>query len=110
MSIISWNCRGLGTPWVVQALKKAIRKEDPSLVFLMETKLIGSEMKKLQEEVGLLQGLFVTSVGRKGGLALLWKFDIQVELRGLNQWFIDVFVNSGGELVREINTLGSFFE
>ena len=53
MSIISWNCRGLGTPWVVQALKKAICKEDPSLVFLMETKLIGSEMKKLQEEVGL---------------------------------------------------------
>ena len=98
MSIISWNCQGLGTPWVVQALKKAIRKEDPSLVFLMETKLIGSEMKKLQEEVGLLQGLFVTSVGRKGGLALLWKFDIQVELRGLNQWFIDVFVNSGGEI------------
>ena len=110
MSIISWNCRGLGTPWVVQALKKAIRKEDPSLVFLMETKLIGSEMKKFQEEVGLLQGLFVPSVGHKGGLALLWKFDIQVELRGLNQWFIDVFVNSGGELVREINTLGSFLE
>ena len=40
----------------------------------------------------------MTSVGRKGGLALLWKFDIQVELRGLNQWFIDVFVNSGGEI------------
>ena len=97
-------------PGVVQALKKAIRKEDPSLVFLMETQLIGSEMKKLQQEVGLLQGLFVNSVGRKGGLALLWKFDIQVELRGLNQWFIDVFVNSGGELVREINTLGSFLK
>ena len=64
----------------------------------METKLVGSEMKKLQDEVSLLQGLFVPSVCRKGGLALLWKFDIQVELRSLNQWFIDVFVNSGGEI------------
>lgn len=64
----------------------------------METKLIVSEMKKLQGEVSLLQGLFVPSVGCKGELALLWKFDIQVELRSLNQWFIDVFVNFGEEI------------
>ena len=48
--------------------------------------------------MGLLQGLFEPSMWRKGGLALLWKFDIQVELRSLNQWFIDVFMNYGGEI------------
>ena len=52
MSIMSWNCRGLGNPWAVQALKRVIKKEDPSLVFLMETKLIVEEMKKVQREIG----------------------------------------------------------
>ena len=48
MNIMSWNCRGLGNPWTVQALKRVIKKEDPSLVFLMETKLIVEEMKNVQ--------------------------------------------------------------
>lgn len=74
----------------------------------METKLIVSEMKKLQEEVSLLQGLFVPSVGRKGELALLWKFDIRVELRSLNQWFIDVCVNFGEEIGKWLLT--GFYE
>ena len=38
MSLLSWNCRGLGNPQTVNALKKVIRLEDPNLVFLMETK------------------------------------------------------------------------
>ena len=54
MSIMSWNCRGLGNPWAVQALKRAIKKEDPSLVFLMETKLEVDEMKRVQQEIGLV--------------------------------------------------------
>jgi len=50
-----------------------IRKEDPSLVFLMETKLVVEEMKKVQQEIGLVQGIVVAS-----GLALLWKPDVNV--------------------------------
>ena len=52
MNIMSWNCRVLGNPWTVQALKRVIKKEDPSLVFLMETKLIVEEMKNVQREIG----------------------------------------------------------
>ena len=47
MSIMSWNYRALENPWAVQALKRVIKKEDPGLVFLMETKLIVEEMKKV---------------------------------------------------------------
>ena len=54
MSIMSWNCHGLGNPWAVQALKRAIKREDPSLVFLMETKLEVDEMKGVQHEIGLV--------------------------------------------------------
>ena len=38
MSLLSWNCRGLENPQTVNALKKAIKIEDPTIVFLMETK------------------------------------------------------------------------
>ena len=39
MNLLSWNCRGLGNLWTVNALKEVVKKEDPKIVFLMETKL-----------------------------------------------------------------------
>lgn len=54
MSIMSWNCHGLENPWAVQALKGVIRREDPSLVFLMETKLNVEEMRKVKRDIGML--------------------------------------------------------
>ena len=51
---MSWNCRGLENPWVVQALKGVIRREDSSLVFLMETKLNVEEMRKVKRDIGML--------------------------------------------------------
>ena len=38
MSILSWNCCGLGNSQTVNALMKEIRIEDPIFMFLMETK------------------------------------------------------------------------
>lgn len=38
MSLLSWKCRGLGNPQTINALKNVIRLEDPTTVFLMETK------------------------------------------------------------------------
>ena len=54
ISIMSWNCRGLENPWAVQALKGVIRREDSSLVFLMETKLNVEEMRKVKRDIGML--------------------------------------------------------
>ena len=98
MNIMSWNCRGLGNPWTVQALKRVIKKEDPSLVFLMETKLIVEEMKNVQREIGWSQGIVVASEGRSGGLALLWKSNVKVTVRFINRWYIDALIDSGGDI------------
>ena len=98
MSIMSWNCRGLGNPWAVQALKRPIKREDPSLVFLMETKLEVDEMKGVQHEIGLVQGIAVSSIGRSGGLALLWKSNMKVSVKFINRWYIDALIDSGSEI------------
>ena len=73
MSFLSWNYRGLGNPWTVQALKSAVKIEEPDLVFFMETKLLEDAMKGKKYEVGFTQGLIVPSDGKTEGLALLWK-------------------------------------
>ena len=47
MNLLSWNCRGLGNPRSVNALKEVIRIEKPKIVFLMETKLDRDWMKNV---------------------------------------------------------------
>ena len=47
MSLISWNCRGLGNPRTIKALQKVIQREEPILVFLMETKLNKEKIEKV---------------------------------------------------------------
>jgi hypothetical protein len=47
MKILSWNCRGLGNPKTVRALKKLLTNHTPDLVFLMETKLFNSNFSFL---------------------------------------------------------------
>ena len=70
MSAISWNCRGLGNPLTVKALQEVVLEKDPTLVFLMETKLDVSEMDGIKRKIERQQGLVVPSVQR--GVA--WPF------------------------------------
>ena len=49
-------------------------------------------MEKEKFKTGLLNGLIVPSVGRSGGLAMLWRRDIKVEVQGYSRSYIDVVV------------------
>lgn len=73
MKVLSWNCRGLGNPAAVRALKKLLRVQCPDVVFLMETKLSESDKKdKLSLLCGPLSNLFmvncsISKKNRSGG-------------------------------------------
>ncbi|KAK9998737.1 hypothetical protein SO802_018340 [Lithocarpus litseifolius] len=56
-----------------EALEKAVKKEEPNIVFLMETKSNRKWMEKVKERCKLKLGLIVPSDGSKGGPAMLWK-------------------------------------
>ena len=64
----------------------------------METKLEVDEMKRVQHEIGMVQGIAVPRVGKSGGLALLWKFDMKVLVKFINRWYIDALIDSGSEI------------
>ena len=51
MSAISWNCRGLGNSYTVKALQKTVLEKDPTLVFLIETKYVVSEMARIKRKL-----------------------------------------------------------
>ena len=63
---------------------------DPILVFLMETKLSKEAMTKKKFTLGFTEGLVVASNGSKGGLALLWRKEIMVDVQTFGPWHIDV--------------------
>ena len=69
-----------------------IASEDPSLVFLMEIKLSKEEMTRKKYTLGFTEGLVMASNGSKGGLALLWKKYVMVDIQTFGPWHIDVEV------------------
>nr|XP_023879274.1 uncharacterized protein LOC111991717 [Quercus suber] len=94
MTTLAWNCRGLGIPQSVQALKDLVRAEDPMLVFVMETKASISQMKKHKNKINQhLQALIVPSDGKSGGLALLWKENADVRVQSYSHSHIDAIVH-----------------
>ena len=95
MNLMSWNCRGLGNLRTVKALEKAINKEDPIIVFLMETKSNREWMKFVKDKCNMKHGLIVPSEGKSGGLALLWREGITVDVQTYSQSHIDALVDGG---------------
>ena len=64
-------------------------------MFLSETKLKKSSMEKRKRNVGFINGLIFPSVGRSGGLALLWRKDITVDIQSYSDRHIDAIVTKG---------------
>ena len=73
-------------------LCKFVQRWDPNIVFLMETKLKKKRMEKEKEKASFNNGLVIPSSSRSGGLALLWKKDIVVEVQGYSGNYIDAIV------------------
>lgn len=78
MSCISWNSRGLGLPREIQELKALIRSHNPSLVFLMETRLLSTKLMFLKTSLGFTHGFMVDWSGQGGRLIMLWREDLEV--------------------------------
>ena len=92
MSCLVWNCRGLGKPRAIRALKDLIRSHNPTLVFLCETKMALANMNRLKFTLGIKNCFGVDRMGLGGGLLLLWNEDWDVTLQSFSAGHIDVLV------------------
>lgn len=76
LRLVSWNCRGLGNPCKIEAVKDLQKIDMPDLLLLQETKLddntvlaIGNEKWKKNT------GYAISARGAFGGLSTLWTAD-----------------------------------
>ncbi|CAH9112360.1 unnamed protein product [Cuscuta epithymum] len=89
MSIVSWNCRGLGNLATVQVLSDLVREKKPSVIFPMETKAQFGRRKMLREKLGFEHSFVVESVGLSGGLCLLWRDYVTLHVYANSLHYID---------------------
>ena len=85
MIALVWNCRGLGNPHAIRALNNILREQVLDFVFLSETKLLRGEMEALKRRLGFVNGFYVDCQNRGGGLALLWRDDVQLSIMRLQR-------------------------
>ncbi|XP_019163182.1 PREDICTED: uncharacterized protein LOC109159537 [Ipomoea nil] len=89
MSIISWNCRGLGNQTAVQVLADLVRSKRPSVVYLIKTFVDKQRMETIRVQLGYDNVFTVDADGHSGGLALLWNNIVEFAVTGYSSNHID---------------------
>ena len=92
MRALGWNCRGLGNPRSVRVLHNVVQRWDPDFVFLSEIELRKWSMERKKMSIGFANGLVIPNHGRSGGLALLWRKEINVDVQSFSDRHIDAIV------------------
>ena len=89
MNLLCWNCWGLGNPRTVHELTKLVRRYNPFVLFLSETKRKSVEMERLCVIWGYDNCMMVDSIGKGRGLALLWMNEVCLEVLSFSNHHID---------------------
>ena len=71
MSLLAWNCRGLGNRRAVDELVDIVQAKGPAIVFLSETWSDREHMEWVRCQLKFDGCFTVSSDGRGGGLAML---------------------------------------
>nr|XP_048330694.1 uncharacterized protein LOC125422647 [Ziziphus jujuba var. spinosa] len=91
MKIFELECPRSGEPSDIPSIYQ-LKTQDPDIIFLMETKLLSQQLKRLHL-CSSMAGVFVVDrVGLNGGLALLWKQSLNVSIKYLSPGHIDSVV------------------
>ena len=84
MRLLSWNYQGLGNPWTGRSLRKLVKEKDPTVCFLMESRLDKEGFQNLYSNLPFQNRIFAKHPNAGGGLALLWKNTIKLEIINYN--------------------------
>lgn len=101
MSCIFWNCQGIRSPLASHGFGVLLRKYRPDVIFLSEIRVSSHSINCLKKKWSL-NGVGVSSVGLSGGLALLWRKNVQLELVSFSKYHIDakLTLEDDGSIVR----------
>ena len=66
MSLLCWNCRGLGNLQTIRELGDLVQAQDPVVMFLAETWLDETRLTNLQDKLGFGDTFGVSRATRGG--------------------------------------------
>lgn len=92
MMILTWNCQGIGRTLTIQALGDLVRKNRPSIAFLMESKNNTVKLETIRCNLGFDNSCYVDPHGLSGGLALWWNKEVEVEVEMTSKNFMHVII------------------
>ncbi|KAI8006842.1 hypothetical protein LOK49_LG07G03164 [Camellia lanceoleosa] len=72
LTLMFWNCRGTGNNAFKRNMRELIKSHHPSILILMETKVLYSSMGNFFTNMGFTTATIVDPVGKSGGIWLLW--------------------------------------
>ncbi|CAM8982331.1 unnamed protein product [Rhodiola kirilowii] len=98
MKVLAWNCRGLGSPTAVRALKEVIKASNPSVVGLLESKCGSRRCEYVRIKLGFDCCFVVPARGRSGGLALFWNNSTDVSVVSYSGFHIDFILSHRGSM------------
>ena len=94
LNLLSWNCRGCGNSRTIRDLVSLVQVHSPTIVFLCETRQRKVKMKRYRSRLGLSGFEAVNSNGLSGGLALFWHESVQLDVKDMNEQYIDAYVSA----------------
>ncbi|KAH7856993.1 hypothetical protein Vadar_007799 [Vaccinium darrowii] len=92
MLVLTWNCQGVGRTLTGQALGDLVRKNRPSILFLMESKNNKVKMETIRRSLGFVYSHYVDPEGLSGGLALWWNTDVDMVVEMANKNLMHVMI------------------
>lgn len=100
MLILCWNCRRLGNPRTVQDLWLIVKEKKLIVVFLLETKITSVRFVYLKKVLGFDGCFVVESMERSGGLVLLWRIEVEIEIVNYSQRHINAWITNADERIK----------
>ncbi|XWS23347.1 hypothetical protein CRYUN_Cryun28dG0005300 [Craigia yunnanensis] len=95
MRCMAWNCRRLGNPQAVRALKELIKKEESHVVFIREIELHVRKLDRIRRSCGMNACFGVSAIGSNSGLVMLWSEEVNLKLISFSNNHIDMEVDAG---------------
>lgn len=94
LSFFVWNCQGAASPGFHRTLQSLLQGYKPDILVLVEPRIVGVQADKAIRRIGYPFSHRVEARGFSGGIWLLWKDKVNVEVLVNHRQFIHVRVCS----------------
>ena len=85
-----WNCQGAASSGFIRILKNYINQVKHVLIALLEPRVSGAD--KLVRKIGFDRSFRLEATGFSGGIWIMWKDDLYVEVREIYKQYIYTYI------------------